>query len=61
MQNPDSPARLEQKVKRISTLIEVNALISSTLNLDQILENMMPISKQVIDAERRIVMKCWNI
>jgi hypothetical protein len=44
MQNPASPTRLEQKVKRLSTLIEVNALISSTLNLDQILENMMAIS-----------------
>jgi hypothetical protein len=44
MQNSTSPTRLEQKVKRLSTLIEVNDLISSTLNFDQILENMMAIS-----------------
>ncbi len=61
MKNPASTARLEQKVKRLSTLIEVNALISSTLNLDQILENMMAISKQVMNAERRILMKWWSI
>jgi hypothetical protein len=42
MKNPASTARLEKKVKRLSTLIEVNALISSTLNLDQILENRIP-------------------
>jgi hypothetical protein len=57
MKNPASTARREQKVMRLSTLIEVNALISSTLNLDQILENMMAISKQVMNAERRILMK----
>jgi len=32
-------SRLEHKVKRLSTLSEVNWLISSSLNLDQILEN----------------------
>lgn len=57
MKNPASTARLEQKVKRLSTLIEVNALISSTLNFDQILENMMAISKQVMNAEGKILMK----
>ncbi len=61
MKNPASAARLEQKVKRLSTLIEVNALISSTLNFDQILENMMAISKQVMNAEGRILMKWWSI
>lgn len=49
-------ARLEQKVKRLSTLIEVNALISSTLNLDQILENVMSISKQVMNADASSLM-----
>jgi len=49
-------ARLEQKVKRLSTLIKVNALISSTLNLDQILENMMAISKQVMNADASSLM-----
>jgi hypothetical protein len=43
-----SAARLEQKVKSLSTLVAVNALISSTLNLDQILENTMAISKPVL-------------
>ena len=57
MKKPASTARLEQKMKRLSTLIKVNALSSSTLNLDQNLEDMMAISKRVIDAERRILMK----
>jgi len=56
MKKPASTARLEQKVKRLSTLIEVNALISSTLNLDQILENMMAISKQVMNADASSLM-----
>jgi len=56
MKTPASTARLEQKVKRLSTLIEVNALISSTLNLDQILENMMAISKQVMNADASSLM-----
>jgi sigma-B regulation protein RsbU (phosphoserine phosphatase) len=34
----------------------VNALISSTLNLDQILENMMAISKQVMNADASSLM-----
>ena len=56
MKNPAATARLEQKVKRLSTLIEVNALISSTLNLDQILENVMAISKQVMNADASSLM-----
>ena len=51
MKKLSATARLEQKVKRLSTLIEVNALISSSLNLDQILENVMAISKQVMNAD----------
>lgn len=56
MKKPNNTARLELKVKRLSTLIEVNALISSTLNLDQILENMMAISKQVMNADASSLM-----
>ena len=41
MKRPNDVARLEQKVKRLSTLIEVNSIIGSSLNLDQILENVM--------------------
>ena len=48
--------RLEQKIKRLSTLIDVNALISSSLNLDQILENVMTISKQVMNADASSLM-----
>ena len=36
---------------RLSTLIEVNGLISYSLNLDQILENFMTIFKQVMNAD----------
>jgi sigma-B regulation protein RsbU (phosphoserine phosphatase) len=49
-------ARLAQKVKRLSTLIEVNGIISSSLNLDQILENVMTISKQVMNADASSLM-----
>jgi phosphoserine phosphatase RsbU/P len=56
MRKPSAISRLEQKVKRLSTLIEVNALISSTLNLDQILENVMSISKQVMNADASSLM-----
>ncbi len=49
-------ARLEQKVKRLSSLIEVNGIISSSLNLDQILENVMAISKQVMNADASSLM-----
>jgi len=43
-------------VRRLSTLIEVNGLISSSLNLEQILENMMSISKQVMNADASSLM-----
>lgn len=48
--------RLEQKVKRLRTLIDVNSIISSSLNLDQILENVMTISKQVMSADASSLM-----
>jgi sigma-B regulation protein RsbU (phosphoserine phosphatase) len=51
-----SITRLEQKIKRLSTLIDVNSLISSSLNLDQILENVMIISKQVMNADASSLM-----
>lgn len=56
MKKPSEKARLEQKVKRLSTLIEVNALISSSLNLDRILENVMSISKKVMNADASSLM-----
>jgi len=48
--------RLEQKIQRLHTLIDVNSLISSSLNLDQILENVMTISKQVMNADASSLM-----
>ena len=48
--------RLKQKIKRLSTLIDVNSLISSSLNLDQILENVMSISKKVMNADASSLM-----
>jgi hypothetical protein len=46
-------ACLDRKVRRLSTLIEVNGIIRSSLNLDQILENVMAISEQVMNATHR--------
>jgi len=47
---------LEWKIKRLSTLIEVNGIISSSFNLDDILKNVMSISKQVMNADASSLM-----
>jgi len=52
----DNIGRLRHKVERLSTLIEVNALISSSLDLDTILENVMTISKKVMNADASSLM-----
>ena len=57
MENYNEIARLNQKVKRLSTLIEVNALISSSLEIDTILENVMTISKKVMNADASSLMR----
>ncbi len=49
-------ARLEHKIKSLSTLIEVNGILNSSLNLDRILENVMNISKQVMNADASSLM-----
>ena len=56
MRKASEITRFEQKIKRLSTFIDVNALISSSLNLDQILENVMTISKQVMNADASSLM-----
>ena len=56
MENQSEIARLNQKITRLSSLIEVNALISSSLDLDRILENVMTISKQVMNADASSLM-----
>ncbi len=56
MRKASGIARFEQKIKRLSTLIDVNAPISSSLNLDQILENVTTISKQVMNADASSLM-----
>ncbi len=48
--------RLKQKILRLSALIDVNGIISSSLNLDEILENVMSISKQVMNADASSLM-----
>ncbi len=50
-------ARLKEKIARLSTLIEVNGLISSSLDLDTILENVMTISKKVMNADASSLMR----
>jgi sigma-B regulation protein RsbU (phosphoserine phosphatase) len=56
MKKSECELRLEQKVKRLSTLIEVNEIISSSLHLDRILENVMAISRQVMNADASSLM-----
>jgi sigma-B regulation protein RsbU (phosphoserine phosphatase) len=56
MPKSSAVTRLEQKIKRLRTLIDVNGLISSSLNLDQILENVMTISKQVMNGDASSLM-----
>ena len=57
MENHGEIERLNHKVKRLHTLIEVNALISSSLDLDTILENVMSISKKVMNADASSLMR----
>ncbi|HAS53967.1 MAG: hypothetical protein A2X56_00525 [Nitrospirae bacterium GWC2_57_13] len=56
MTKPVDTLRLERKIERLSTLIEVNGIISSSLNLDQILENVMTISEKVMNADASSLM-----
>ena len=57
MENHNEIARLTRKVRRLSTLIEVNSLISSSLEIDTILENVMTISKKVMNADASSLMR----
>ena len=57
MENQSEIERLNHKIKRLHTLIEVNALISSSLDLDTILENVMTISKKVMNADASSLMR----
>src|SRR5512141_599435 len=57
MENTNDISRLQEKLKRMRTLIEVNALISSSLDLDTILENVMTSSKKVMNADASSLMR----
>ena len=57
MENSNNIERLNQKVKRLHTLIEVNEVISSSLEIDTILENVMTISKKVMNADASSLMR----
>jgi sigma-B regulation protein RsbU (phosphoserine phosphatase) len=57
MEKQNEIDRLSQKIGRLSTLIEVNELISSSLDLDTILENVMSISKKVMNADASSLMR----
>jgi sigma-B regulation protein RsbU (phosphoserine phosphatase) len=57
MENQNEITRLRQKVERMSALIEVNEMISSSLDLDTILENVMTLSKQVMNADASSLMR----
>ena len=57
MEKRNEIERLNKKVARLSTLIEVNSLISSSLDLDTILENVMTISKKVMNADASSLMR----
>ena len=57
MQDRTEIARLNRKIARLSTLIEVNGLIGSSLDLDTILENVMTISKKVMNADASSLMR----
>src|SRR5512147_62264 len=56
MENTNEMTRLQEKLRRMRTLIEVNELISSSLDLDTILENVMTISKKVMNADASSLM-----
>ena len=47
MRKASEITRLEHKIKRLSTLIDVNALISSSLILDKILEAVIQSQSEI--------------
>ena len=57
MEKSNDIERLNQKVRRLRTLIEVNEVISSSLEIDTILENVMSISKKVMYADASSLMR----
>ena len=57
MENHNEIGRLNQKIARLRTLIEVNEMISSSLEIDTILENVMTISKKVMNADASSLMR----
>jgi sigma-B regulation protein RsbU (phosphoserine phosphatase) len=57
MENQNEITRLRQKVERLSALIDVNEMISSSLDVDTILENVMTLSKQVMNADASSLMR----
>ncbi len=57
MPEQNETARLNNKIRRLSSLIEVNELISSSLDIDTILENVMSISKKVMNADASSLMR----
>jgi sigma-B regulation protein RsbU (phosphoserine phosphatase) len=56
MENKAEIERLNHKLKRMHTLVEVTALICSSLDLDTILENVMSISKKIMNADASSLM-----
>src|SRR5574340_1165757 len=57
MKKQNEIARLNAKIKRLSSLVEVNEMISSSLEIDRILENVMAISKKVMNADASSLMR----
>ncbi|MHB8843269.1 MAG: PP2C family protein-serine/threonine phosphatase [Nitrospirota bacterium] len=57
MENHNEIGRLNHKIERLRTLIEVNEMISSSLEIDRILENVMTISKKVMNADASSLMR----
>lgn len=57
MEKRNEIERLSLKVARLRTLIEVNEMISSSLEIDTILENVMSISKKVMNADASSLMR----
>ncbi|MDH4162584.1 MAG: SpoIIE family protein phosphatase [Nitrospirota bacterium] len=57
MEKKNEIARLKSKIKRLSSLVDVNEVISSSLDVDTILENVMTISKKVMNADASSLMR----
>jgi len=56
MNEPVDPARLQEKVQRLRALIQTSALLSSSLDLDEVLRLVLEKAQEVANAEASAIL-----